>query len=57
MRNFRLVEKIGAEIETVLNELEIGVDIQLQLEICDTLAAGFVGSPPFRFDRKCYGEG
>ena len=48
VRDLRFVEQIGTEIETILNQLEIGVDLEFQLEICDTLAGGFVRSPPFR---------
>lgn len=50
------VEQIGTEIEPVLNQFEVSIDLNLEFEICDVLAAGFVDPPPFRLRRQCDGE-
>ena len=52
VRCLRFVKQIGTEIKPVLDQLEIGIDLELQFEICDMLAAGLIASPPFGFCRK-----
>ena len=54
---FRLVQKICAQIKAVFDQLEIGVELDLKLDIGHALAAGLVDAAPFRLHRKRQRQG
>src|SRR5689334_9515819 len=56
MGGFRLIKEIRAEIESVRDQLEVGIDLELKLVVIHDPPAGLVDAPPLGLGRQRNGQ-